>query len=216
MVRNSTHPLSKTIYQSLGDDLELIRTDAFEELPGKGINAYAEGHKILVGSESFVCGTVTGDKHTTRVYIMLDKAVKGYFEFENHYREGFAFLMDSLKGQYTRHMLSGDNDRERKQLQPHFEELHFNQSPLNKLEYLRNIEDQGRKSMMIGDGLNDAGALKQSSLGVAVADNIYHFSPACDAILDTRKFDKLNRFLSFSHKSMRIVEGAFLFSFFTM
>jgi len=214
VVRNSTHPLSKTIYQSLGDDLDLIRTDAFDEFPGKGILAYAEGHEILVGSESFVCGTHSADKRTTRVYVMIDKTVKGYFEFENLYREGFAPLMESLDGHYIRHMLSGDNDREQKRLQPYFEELHFNQSPLNKLEYLKEIEDRGGKSMMIGDGLNDAGALKQSSLGVAVADNIYHFSPACDAILDARQFGKLNRFLSFSHKSMRIVKGAFMFSFF--
>lgn len=214
VARNSTHPLSKTIYQSLPDDLELRSTDAFEEFPGKGIIAYAEGHEIMMGSESFVCGTQSTDKRTTRVYVMINKVLKGYYEFENMYREGFTSLMDSLKGHYRRHMLSGDNDREKVRLAPHFEALHFNQSPLNKLEYLKEIEDRGGKSMMIGDGLNDAGALKQSSLGVAVADNIYHFSPACDAIMDARQFGKLNRFLGFSHKSMRIVKAAFVFSFF--
>ena len=214
VARNSTHPLSKTIYQSLPDDLELRSTDAFEEFPGKGIIAYAEGHEIMMGSESFVCGTQSADKRTTRVYVMINKELKGYYEFENLYREGFTSLMDSLQGHYVRHMLSGDNDREKVRLQPHFESLHFNQSPLNKLEYLKEIEEQGGKSMMIGDGLNDAGALKQSTLGIAVADNIYHFSPACDAIMDARQFGKLSRFLQFSHKSMKVVKGAFVFSFF--
>ncbi|MFP4292571.1 MAG: heavy metal translocating P-type ATPase [Cyclobacteriaceae bacterium] len=214
VVRNSTHPLSKTIYQSMEDDLPLIRTDAFEEIPGKGIIAYADGNEIKVGSESYVCGTQTADKRTTRVYVKINKEVKGYFEFENLYRDGFESLMQSLKGRFVRHMLSGDNDREKAKLEDKFEALYFNQSPLNKLEYLKNLEDQGRHTMMIGDGLNDAGALKQSSLGVAVADNIYHFSPACDAILDARQFSKLDRYLSFSRKSMNIVKAAFLFSFF--
>ena len=214
VARNSTHPLSKTIYQSLPEDLKLFRTDAFEEFPGKGIVAYVEGHEILLGSEEFVCGTHNADQRTTRVYVMINKETKGYYEFENLYREGFTGLMDSLKEKYRRHMLSGDNDREKTRLKPHFEALHFNQSPLNKLEYLKEIEEKGGKSMMIGDGLNDAGALKQSTLGIAVADNIYHFSPACDAILDARQFGKLSSYLEFSHKSMKIVKGAFLFSFF--
>jgi len=214
VVRNSTHPLSKTIYQSLPDKLGLIRTDAFSELPGQGIIAYAEGQEIKLGSESFVCGRQSDDKKTTRVYVMIAQELKGYFEFENLYREGFSHLMDSLYGKYQRHMLSGDNDREKNRLAPHFEALHFSQSPLNKLEYLKEIEDQGGKSMMIGDGLNDAGALKQSTLGIAVADNIYHFSPACDAILDARQFGQLSKYLQFSRKSMKVVKGAFVFSFF--
>jgi Cu+-exporting ATPase len=213
VARNSTHPLSKTIYQSLDEKLPLVGVDAFDEIPGKGITAYADGHEILLGSEAFVCGIQSADKKTTRVYLQIDKELKGYFEFENLYREGFAELMESLSGRYRRHMLSGDNDREKAKLTPYFETLHFNQSPLNKLEYLKKIEDDGGRSMMIGDGLNDAGALKQSKLGVAVADNIYHFSPACDAILDAKEFKNLHKYLGFSHKSMLIVKGAFMFSF---
>lgn len=214
VVRNSTHPLSKTIYQSLDENLPLLQAESFEEIAGKGIIAYVQGHEILLGSEAFVCGTDTTDKRTTRVYLKINKELKGYYEFENLYREDFEPLMHSLADNYRRHMLSGDNDREKKKLQPVFDHLHFNQSPLNKLEYVKQLEDKGHYSMMIGDGLNDAGALKQSSLGIAVADNIYHFSPACDAILDAGKFSSLERFLSFSQKSMRIVKAAFVFSFF--
>jgi Cu+-exporting ATPase len=214
VVRNSTHPLSKTIYQSLDENLPLLQAESFEEIAGKGIIAYLQGHEILLGSEAFVCGTDTTDKRTTRVYLKINKELKGYYEFENLYREDFEPLMHSLADNYRRHMLSGDNDREKKKLQPVFDHLHFNQSPLNKLEYVKQLEDKGHYSMMIGDGLNDAGALKQSSLGIAVADNIYHFSPACDAILDAGKFSSLERFLSFSQKSMRIVKAAFVFSFF--
>ncbi|MEK6476941.1 heavy metal translocating P-type ATPase metal-binding domain-containing protein [Catalinimonas sp. 4WD22] len=213
VVRNSTHPLSKTIYQSLDDQLPLVKTDAFEEIPGKGIIAYVDGNKLLLGAESFVTGQVSTEKRTTRVYISINGEVKGYYEFENLYREGFNELMLSLKDKYKLHMLSGDNERERVKLQPYFDHLYFNQSPLNKLEYLKSLDEEQKQTIMIGDGLNDAGALRQSKLGIAVADNIYHFSPACDAILDARQFKKLYKFLCFSKTSLRIVKAAFLFSF---
>jgi Cu+-exporting ATPase len=66
---------------------------------------------------------------------------------------------------------------------------------------------------MAGDGLNDAGALLESDVGISIADNIYHFSPACDAILEAGRFSSLERFLSFTVTSMNIVKISFLISF---
>ena len=66
---------------------------------------------------------------------------------------------------------------------------------------------------MVGDGLNDAGALKESHVGITIADNVYHFSPACDGILDSDRFQQLPAFISFSQTSMRIVIAGFIISF---
>ena len=65
---------------------------------------------------------------------------------------------------------------------------------------------------MLGDGLNDAGALKQSDAGVVVAEDTNNFTPACDAILDARQFHLLPSFLDFARRSIRLVYFAYTFA----
>ena len=92
--------------------------------------------------------------------------------------------------------------------------MNFEQSPADKLNYINKLKAEGKRVMMIGDGLNDAGALTESDCGISIADDVYHFSPSCDAILESRQFMKLATFLQFSKTSRRIVMMSILFSFF--
>ncbi len=66
---------------------------------------------------------------------------------------------------------------------------------------------------MIGDGLNDAGALKQSNVGVTVSEDITNFSPSCDAIAESTGFSRLGSFMDFSRSTMRIIKISFGISF---
>jgi len=90
--------------------------------------------------------------------------------------------------------------------------MYFNQSPVDKLEKIKYLQDQNRKVLMIGDGLNDAGALKQSDLGISITENINSFSPACDGILESGSFSKLNDLIKFSNTSMNIVKISYVIS----
>ena len=113
-------------------------------------------------------------------------------------------------------MVSGDNDAEKNRLTEIFknsENLHFNQSPVDKLKYIENLKNKGRNVLMIGDGLNDSGALNTADVSISVADDVYHFSPACDAILEADKFGQLNDFILNSKKSIKIVKASFVISF---
>jgi len=113
-------------------------------------------------------------------------------------------------------LLSGDNEGEKFNLLKFFnneDELLFNQSPEDKLDYVKSIQSSGKKVLMIGDGLNDAGALKQSDVGIAVTEDISSFSPACDAILDASNLRLLPKFLKYSQSAINIIYISFVISF---
>ena len=95
---------------------------------------------------------------------------------------------------------------------PRNTELVFNQKPEQKLQFIKNLQDKGQNVMMVGDGLNDAGALAQSNVGISISENVNVFSPACDAILDASEFSRLNYFLKLSRKSITIIKMSFVLS----
>lgn len=89
----------------------------------------------------------------------------------------------------------------------------FNQSPEDKLNYIKNLQDQQHKVAMLGDGLNDAGALKQSNVGIAIADDTNSFTPSSDVIMSGDKLELFDKYLRFSKDAMRIVKFTFGISF---
>ncbi len=213
---HSSHPLSKTIFNSIqGDDL--VEIEEFREIPSLGITGMVNGIRINMGSRYFVSG-VKGDEENlkTEVWVYLKDSVAGHFQLENEYRPGLADLIRKLEKTHELHLLTGDNEAEKANLLRYFgtgKNLHFNQTPTDKLNYIRKIRQEGHKVLMIGDGLNDAGALNESNVGIVIADNVFNFSPACDAILQSKQFSNLYKYIHFTKQSMKIVRYGFLISF---
>ncbi|MDG5492178.1 heavy metal translocating P-type ATPase metal-binding domain-containing protein [Psychroserpens sp. SPM9] len=213
-LRGSNHPLSRTLYEIL-DAHNIITLNHFEEHLGKGIEATHDSNHIKIGSASFVGATETPVLNTT-VHVSTNNQYKGKFTFYNKYRKGLSKLFNRLKKEYDLVILSGDNEGELenlKKLLPSKTKLIFNQKPNDKLEYIKYHQTEGAKVLMIGDGLNDAGALAQSNVGIALSENVNVFSPACDAILDASKFNQLYAFIKASKSAIKIIKWSFLLSF---
>ena len=224
VLRASNHPLSRMLYDYLpipiletksASTAKKLRVDYFEEIVGKGISSQIFGSTILIGSAAFVEKTEDSLLQQTSVHIKIDGIYYGKFVFNNQYREGLEQLFKILDKDYKIKVLSGDNEGERSVLEkllPKGTELVFNQKPEQKLEFIKNLQNTGSNVMMVGDGLNDAGALAQSNVGISISENVNVFSPACDAILDASEFKKLNYFLKFSKNSITTIKMSFALS----
>jgi Cu+-exporting ATPase len=213
IIRFSNHPLNRMLYHFLPEKRE-VEITGFKEFSGKGIHAKVKEDSYKLGSCSFV-DCQDKNKTETNIYVKINDAIKGRFIFKNAYRNGLDNVFSKLKDSYKLVILSGDNDGEKARLEniiPKGTEMVFNQKPEDKLNYIKKLQEKGNKVMMIGDGLNDAGALAQSDFGIAISEDTNVFSPACDAILDAREFNKLPTFLKWSKQTIKIIKMSFIFS----
>ncbi len=230
MTRHSTHPLPARIGEAMAPSHlpELVRS--FHETAGCGIEGRVARHEIWLGSAAWLESRGVKVEQASRlfrgrreacptlgsaVHIAIDGKYRGRFALGSALRPEAARLIQQLSQRYTLALLSGDNERERQRFSVLFgrdSHLHFNQSPLNKLAFIRELQRERKTVMMVGDGLNDAGALKQSDAGVAVVENISAFSPASDVIMAARMVPRLANVLRFAKQSMGVVRAAFLIS----
>jgi Cu+-exporting ATPase len=197
--------------------VQKLKPISFKEHTGKGIEAIIDGHVIKLGSFNFVGeNTNSTNNKGSKVYVGINNEVKGYFSFKNVYRNGVANLFNALQSKgYELHLLSGDNEDEKNYLSHFFTDeasLNFNQSPQQKHDYIENLIKKGKKVIMVGDGLNDAGALMKSYAGIAVTDDVNFFTPACSAILEGNQLAYLKQYLDYAKAGASIVKASFVIS----
>jgi Cu+-exporting ATPase len=210
LARNSGHPLSRELVKWMKIN-EYFIVSSYHEIAGKGIEGIVNNKMVRIGSASFI-NIRSEKKDTGTVYIQIGEHYAGYFSFRQRWRPGLKELFTKLGSKLNMHLLSGDQDSERDFLLPAFpwkDQMHFKQSPQDKLDYIHALQQKNNKVMMLGDGLNDAGALKQSDLGIAVTDNINNFSPGCDAILDGAGFEKLPNFIQQAKDAVKVIHISF-------
>jgi Cu+-exporting ATPase len=210
-LRGSNHPLSRRLYDFIPHQPK-VETTQFEEVIGKGIYAELEGSSIKLGSSQFLAHMSENTHKKTKVHVEIDGVYKGSYIFNNQYRTGLEQLFENLDKRYHLYVLSGDNDGDRKILEkmlPARTVLVFNQKPEQKLGFIEKLQKEGKNVMMVGDGLNDAGALAQSNVGISISENVNVFSPACDGILDAVQFKKIDFFMGYSKNAMRTIYMSF-------
>lgn len=216
LCRNSVHPLSQAVTGYLAES-EALPVIKFRELSARGIIGIIKDVEVRAGSSTWLELPVDEsiNRNVSAVHIMFDGYYRGFFSIGNSYRAGLESMIPHLKKMGPLHVISGDNDAERATLQQLLGRdtfLSFDMSPSDKLHYIRNLTKNGLKPLMIGDGLNDAGALKEAYAGISLADDVYHFSPASDAIIEAKSFNRLVDFLHLSRRALSIVRMSFFIS----
>jgi Cu+-exporting ATPase len=189
------------------------RVEDYVEEKGKGTKGIVDGHRIRLGSASFLG---IPEEQLGSVFVEIDGKLKGRFSISNELREGIGNVLEVLGGKMELGLLSGDNDAAATQMRsilPEGSELHFKKDPSSKLAYIQSLQEKGRHVAMVGDGLNDAGALQQANLGIAITDDLAAFTPASDAILAGRSMPLLPDFIQLAKDSLGIVKASFGISF---
>ncbi len=209
----SSHPLSKALAKHLLTENN-IDVSGFKETTGHGIEGFVNNDLIKIGSGEFVASK-SAPIIGTSIFVSIENKYYGKFLFNNHYRDAIPALINKLKREYSLSVISGDNESEKNNLTKLLGKkatLLFHQKPEDKLLYIKRLQKKGEKVMMIGDGLNDAGALQQSDVGVVVAEQSNNFTPACDAIIEEKQLSKLTRFIYLCKANNNIVKASFVLS----
>ncbi|MFD0940232.1 heavy metal translocating P-type ATPase [Pedobacter boryungensis] len=210
LLTNSSHPLSRQILKSLGYG-SFYPISKYNEIPGKGIRGLINNQMVYAGNESILPFNIKAGKHKG-VHIVINSVYKGTFVVEQQWREGLPNLVSKLEDTFSLSVLSGDTAKDRDVLKSIFlpnVTIAFEQSPHDKLEAILNKQKNGEKVIMLGDGLNDAGALKQSDFGIAITDNINNFTPGCDAILKGNALTFLPNFHQLSKDGLKVIKISF-------
>lgn len=220
LCRQSAHPHARRIVRALGDPVDRPPVVDFVEMPGQGIAGRVAGRRVVAGSAAWLAvrgipadpGWLPGG---STVLVAIDGAYRGAMVLENRLRPRVDHLLPELARRFEIALLSGDNARERDRFAALFggqARLHFNLSPQDKLAFIRRLQEGGRRVMMVGDGLNDAGALRQGDVGIAVVEGVGKFSPASDVILDAAMVPALGRLLDFGRRGATVVRIGFAIS----
>lgn len=190
LANQSAHPLSRALVSWSDVGVAKVPITSYRECPGQGLEGQIQGRTWRLGSAAFTGSSVPRSAEGTWVHLACDGQTQGAFFLTRPLRPDAAKLLQTLKEQgHPLHLLSGDGDGEAPRFVTWFgsEHMHFQQSPQAKMDFVDRLDQVA----MVGDGLNDAGALRKATLGLAVADQLYAFTPSADALVEASSLGNL-------------------------
>ncbi|TKB97136.1 heavy metal translocating P-type ATPase [Pedobacter cryotolerans] len=210
LLNHSSHPLSRQVLKHLSCN-QFYPITQYKEVLGKGIRGIVNQQMVYAGNQSLLPFAIKAPEKSG-VHIVINEQYKGTFIVAQQWRPNLAKLITKLTTQFKLKVLSGDTNKDEQALQTFFSplaDISFEQSPQEKLTAITQQQQNGEKVMMLGDGLNDAGALKQSDFGIAITDNVNNFTPGCDAILKGSSLSLLPNFHQLSKDGLKIIKISF-------
>lgn len=214
LMASSRHPLSTRIVAFL--NVSFHKVDDFEEVVGSGVVGQVNGHQWRVGSPRWIGeeGELVPNKSV--VWIEKDGNAIGHFTLTHAWRNGVEDVVADIAHVAEQTVVTGDDSGEKDALKVLFGDrvqLRFKQKPSDKHAVVSALQEEGARVAMIGDGLNDAGALNQAEVGISIAEDINNFTPASDAILQASQFKRLPEFFRLARYTRKVVYWSFGLSF---
>lgn len=214
VVSASSHPLSRAIaFQLKSEGISAEEPDTFEEIAGEGIRGTFNNLRFIIGKAAFV----TGKKENTEtdVFVAINGSFAGKFAVASRFRNGIFESLRDISKSHRVHILSGDTEKDASILReevPEITSLEFRQSPADKREFIEKLKKENKTVLMVGDGLNDAGALKTADIGIAISEDVFRFTPGSDAIINADSLVNLKSLLKISRFSKQILSICYGFS----
>ena len=227
----SEHPLGKAVVRSHGQASEapLPPAEDFQMIPGQGVSAAIEGKRVLAGNEKLLLAegvALSGelrraaanhlDRGCTVVYVAVDGAAAGLVVLSDTLREESAAMVEKLEGLgVTPVLLTGDHESAASAMARRLGigEVHAGCLPEDKLKWIADRQARGQAVCMIGDGINDAPALKRADVGIAMGGVGSDIAvDAADIALVDDEVKELPHLLALSRRMMTTIKGNLIFS----
>lgn len=216
LASQSGHPLSMAIKNHLFSNEMIQSFSYFKNYDGLGIEAEIDGTSYQLGSAEFVGAKESIHQKNMVVYVKCGNQIKGHFYFEKPLRDGLKNTFQALQTDaYSLAVLSGDQSTEKSLIENLGNSdmpVYFQQSPIDKKNKIESMQSRGLICAMLGDGLNDAGALQSAEVGIAIADDTNRFTPASKVIMQGNQFNLLPNVFKLCKSTQHIIIGAFAFS----
>lgn len=216
--RRSAHPLAKAVMNaSLSDNVTVPEPETYDQLQGRGVKATVEGKTVLVGNpallrESGVALTeAIEDQGRTPVHVAVDGKLVGVIFIADTLRPDARAALAALRESGVKHivMLTGDNLATATAIAKDLgvDEVKADLMPEDKVSVIAELQKQGRRVAMIGDGVNDAPALARADVGIAMGGSGTQAAlEAADIALMTDDLSKIVAARNIARRAYRTVQ----------
>lgn len=225
--KNSNHPIAKAIVRKANDmNLELNQTSSFENITGKGLKAQIDDKDVLAGNKKLLeslnieipqsvleeYGRLE-DLSKTIILIGVDREIKGILSLSDKIKANSKRTIEELhKMGIETYMLTGDNKKTASTVASAvgIDNVCAGVLPENKLDIVKNLQKEDKTVLFVGDGINDAPALTQANIGVAMGNGTDIAMESGDIVVMEGDLENVVAAVQFSKKVMtRIKENLF-------